>query len=156
MRKTLSKFGNSYALVIDKPIRELLGIRPDTPLELWSDGRRLVIEPRPDAMPPPVERAAAPVASESPYSILCKLVHRHGMSTEAFDRLIHKPMRMFAYLGGLEFDMGCDTPEELASIRRFEECLRVLEGGGTWEEALAQAAQLVPADPVRDEHRGQA
>jgi antitoxin component of MazEF toxin-antitoxin module len=43
--KKLVKHGNSYALIIDKPLLDLLQIGPDTPLEIWSDGQRLVIQP---------------------------------------------------------------------------------------------------------------
>lgn len=43
MVKTLTKHGNSYALVIDKPILELLNIRPDSPLEVRTDGEVLII-----------------------------------------------------------------------------------------------------------------
>ncbi|MCZ7647267.1 MAG: AbrB/MazE/SpoVT family DNA-binding domain-containing protein [Planctomycetota bacterium] len=43
MTKTLTRHGNSYALVIDKPILELLQITPDTPLELVTDGDALVV-----------------------------------------------------------------------------------------------------------------
>ena len=45
MIKTLTKHGNSYALVIDKPILDLLNIRPDTPLEIVTDGKSLVVSP---------------------------------------------------------------------------------------------------------------
>jgi antitoxin component of MazEF toxin-antitoxin module len=45
MRKTLIKHGNSYALVIDKPILELLQVTPDTPLELTTNGDCLVVSP---------------------------------------------------------------------------------------------------------------
>ena len=45
MQKTLTKHGNSYALVIDKPILELLRITPDTPFEIMSDGQCLVLTP---------------------------------------------------------------------------------------------------------------
>ena len=38
MTKTLIKHGNSLALVIDKPILEMLQISADTPLELRTDG----------------------------------------------------------------------------------------------------------------------
>ncbi len=44
MIKKLTKHGNSYALVIDKAIMELLGIGPETPLEISTDGRRLFVE----------------------------------------------------------------------------------------------------------------
>jgi antitoxin MazE len=46
MVKTLTKHGNSYALVIDKPILELLNITPDSLLEVTTDGTTLTIRPR--------------------------------------------------------------------------------------------------------------
>ena len=45
MIKTLTKHGNSYAMVIDKPILELLHTTPETPFEIISDGRSLVLTP---------------------------------------------------------------------------------------------------------------
>jgi antitoxin MazE len=45
MIKTLAKHGNSYAIVIDKPIMDLLNIAPDTQLEMVTDGRSLVLTP---------------------------------------------------------------------------------------------------------------
>ncbi len=45
MTKTLIKHGNSLALVIDKPILEMLHISAETPLELTSNGDVLVVAP---------------------------------------------------------------------------------------------------------------
>ena len=45
MVKTLTKHGNSLALVIDKPILDLLKIEADTPLSISTDGRCLIIAP---------------------------------------------------------------------------------------------------------------
>jgi len=45
MVKNLIKHGNSYALVIDKPIMELLDVTPDTALELTTNGDKLIISP---------------------------------------------------------------------------------------------------------------
>ena len=45
MTKTLTKHGNSFALVIDKPVMKLLRITPDTPLEVTTDGEVLVLSP---------------------------------------------------------------------------------------------------------------
>ncbi|MCC6805779.1 MAG: AbrB/MazE/SpoVT family DNA-binding domain-containing protein [Deltaproteobacteria bacterium] len=45
MRKTLIQHGNSAALIIDKPILELLKITPETPLELSTDGDKLIVAP---------------------------------------------------------------------------------------------------------------
>lgn len=45
MIKKLSKHGNSLAIVIDRPILELLGIDENTPLEIRTDGRAIMVEP---------------------------------------------------------------------------------------------------------------
>ncbi len=45
MTKKLTKHGNSYALVIDKPILELLRITPETPLSISTDGETLMVSP---------------------------------------------------------------------------------------------------------------
>lgn len=45
MVKKLTKHGNSLALVIDRPILDLLKIDPTTPLEITTDGKRLLIAP---------------------------------------------------------------------------------------------------------------
>jgi len=45
MIKKMTKHGNSLALVIDKPVLELLKIDADTPLEISTDGRMLTISP---------------------------------------------------------------------------------------------------------------
>ena len=47
LRKHLTKHGNSYAIIIDRPIMELLNIDPTTPLEISTpDGESLVITPK--------------------------------------------------------------------------------------------------------------
>lgn len=43
MTKTLTKHGNSLALIIDKPILEQMGIDETTPLTLAFDGRCLIV-----------------------------------------------------------------------------------------------------------------
>jgi antitoxin component of MazEF toxin-antitoxin module len=45
MIKRLTPHGNSAALIIDKPVMELLGITMDTPLKITTDGRSLIISP---------------------------------------------------------------------------------------------------------------
>ena len=49
MRKKLVKHGNSYALVIDKPVMELLRVTPETPFDILTDGQSLVLTPHRDA-----------------------------------------------------------------------------------------------------------
>lgn len=43
MIKTLTKHGNSLALVIERPILDLLKIEADTLLEVSTDGKQLII-----------------------------------------------------------------------------------------------------------------
>ena len=57
MIKNLVKHGNSWALVIDKPILDLLKIDPQSPVELTTDGRTVIISPSPEAHPRKVRAA---------------------------------------------------------------------------------------------------
>ena len=43
--KTLTKHGNSLALILDKPILELLNIDIDTPISITTDGKSLTLSP---------------------------------------------------------------------------------------------------------------
>jgi len=49
MVKKLTRHGNSLALVIDKPVLELLNISDDTLLDIATDGQSLFISPVKDA-----------------------------------------------------------------------------------------------------------
>ena len=50
MIKTLTKHGNSAALVIERPILDLLGATIDTAFEVVTDGQALVLTPVKDAV----------------------------------------------------------------------------------------------------------
>lgn len=45
MTKTLVSHGNSAALIIDKPILDILKVDMSTPLEVTTDGESLIISP---------------------------------------------------------------------------------------------------------------
>jgi antitoxin component of MazEF toxin-antitoxin module len=45
MIKTLTKHGISLALVIEKPILELIGADADTPFDISTDGQVLILAP---------------------------------------------------------------------------------------------------------------
>ena len=45
MVKKLTRHGNSLALIIDRPILDLLKIDPETLLDVSSDGKQLIITP---------------------------------------------------------------------------------------------------------------
>jgi antitoxin component of MazEF toxin-antitoxin module len=67
MGKKLTKHGNSMALVIDRPILDLLKIDEATDLELFTDGNCLVIMPQKD-----------PVREKRLHAALASVNHRHG------------------------------------------------------------------------------
>ena len=48
MIKTLSKHGNSLALVIDQGMLDLLKVDAETPFEVTTDGRNLILSPLTD------------------------------------------------------------------------------------------------------------
>ncbi len=45
MIKTLTKHGNSMAIILDRPILDLLNIAENTPLEITTNGESLTISP---------------------------------------------------------------------------------------------------------------
>ena len=49
MSKRLTRTGNSFALVIERPVLEATQIGPDTPLEVSTDGDVIVVSPVRDA-----------------------------------------------------------------------------------------------------------
>ena len=49
MVKKLTKHGNSLALVIEKPILEILGADAGTPFDISTDGQVLILTPVKDA-----------------------------------------------------------------------------------------------------------
>jgi antitoxin MazE len=49
MVKKMTKHGNSLAVVIDRPVLDLLKIDADTPLDISTDGDMLMIRPVRDA-----------------------------------------------------------------------------------------------------------
>jgi antitoxin MazE len=65
MVKTLTKHGNSLALVIDKPILDLLGAGPDTSFDITTDGQSLVLIPIKDAKRQKAFRAALGKANQN-------------------------------------------------------------------------------------------
>jgi antitoxin component of MazEF toxin-antitoxin module len=73
MVKKLTKHGNSLALVIDRPILEPLNIDPETPLDVSTDGKKLIVAP------------ARPTARRKKFEAAQELAHkRYG---QAFRKL---------------------------------------------------------------------
>jgi len=55
LTKSLVKVGNSYAIVLDRTLMDLLGISPDVPVNLQVNGKTLTLSS--SASPASVEQA---------------------------------------------------------------------------------------------------
>ncbi len=75
MVKRLTSHGNSSALIIEKPILEILNITPETPLEITTDGRNIIVSPVRDAKREKAFREA-----------LAKVNRLHGKTLKALAR----------------------------------------------------------------------
>jgi len=73
MIKKMVSHGNSAALIIDKPILEILKIDMDTPLEISTDGKNLIISPIQDTKQETRFRAALQKVNKKHGSTLKKL-----------------------------------------------------------------------------------
>jgi hypothetical protein len=63
MVKKLTKHGSSLALAIDRPILDLLRIDPETPLDVGTDGKRLIVAPAKPSAGDIRRRISAPLNS---------------------------------------------------------------------------------------------
>lgn len=147
MEKHLTVVGNGLALLIDKSMRDLLGITRDTRLRISTDGRRLVLEP----LPPEAEK---PDTNHTPLSVQLDalpvaraLIDRHLMGAEQFKRIsVNSNARLGAYLGWVENgNLERATAEERTTMMRMQTCLRHLDEGMSWDAAIAAAISSCPA-----------
>jgi len=74
MVKTLTRTGNSLALVLDKPLLEATGIDAETPLEVSTDGDVIVIAPVRGKAERARFRAAAEAVAERYAGVFRRLV----------------------------------------------------------------------------------
>ena len=73
MIKKMVSHGNSAALIIDKPILDILKIGMETPLEITTDGKNLIISPVHDAKREAKFRAALQKVNKKHGTTLRKL-----------------------------------------------------------------------------------
>lgn len=64
LEKRLTKVGNSWALVLDKPLMDLAGLSPDQSVEIRSNGNGLVITPAGGGQDPAFLEAKARVTEK--------------------------------------------------------------------------------------------
>jgi antitoxin component of MazEF toxin-antitoxin module len=73
MRKSLICHGNNLALVIEKPMLEVLGINEETLLEITTDGYSIIITPVKDKSRKKLVREAVEKAKKKHHEALKKL-----------------------------------------------------------------------------------
>lgn len=137
MLKRLSTVGNSIALVLDKPIRDQLGIGRDTVVALSTDGKCLIVEPQPPGTelaartPLPDPRRAELLEARATVSAL---EHVYGMTATHIARMFGR--RSFA-ITVFSHTFELDNPQHTAAIAKLKSCLGRLQAGASWDDAIA-------------------
>ncbi len=138
MKKRLQVVGNSLAIVIDKPLRVLLGIGRKTILQVSTDGRRILIEPTGELHAPVI------TASEvDALRVMDTLLQFHGLGQAEFEQLCPRRMRMFAYRGAVMHGIFDDDTRLV--MKRLEACLRQRIAAAPWDLAIRAALDEIPA-----------
>ena len=153
VEKKLVSVGNSVALVLDKPLRETLGIKPTTLVRVMTDGRRLIIEPCGEK-PAVVKRAEAISERTQAMRVAWDLLTRFSIPNDRFAQVCSgwgtcRRLKILYYKMWTEsVDWEHITAGERSVVRRFEVLHAVLERTkGKWDEALAEALAKVPFNP---------
>lgn len=145
MFKHLIRHGNSNALVIDKSLCALLGITPETMLRLWTDGRRLIVEPerQPKLLTPPEEITLR--------QIIMELFEVHGMTRDhvaAVHEMPKPPFSPMFAVGWSDGIAGRASERDAAIQRRYDALLRARRADVSWGAALESALRELPLPPA--------
>lgn len=173
MQKRLAVVGNSLALVIDKSMRNALGITKNTELLVRTDGRRLVIEPV--RLDEPVAKLSAAVFESGGELSLAEqldaravfqiLLNRFEIQPLELARLHHAPLEPLAssrtilrYSSWMAAGhLKKADARETATVRRLRYCLDALLAGAPFERAIELALLAFPlslgtaADELRED-----
>jgi hypothetical protein len=150
--------GDALGIVIDSAILELLRIQPDTPLEISTDGKRLIIQPVWN--PAPVvaaESGRAPMGPEpadfeaprTSAALVDELVLEFHMTNDQFRSLHHA--RNYAntfkahrdYCANHDGRFRAGGTNEMTARRLFA-CLASLRAGRSWDDAISEAVIRSP------------
>jgi antitoxin component of MazEF toxin-antitoxin module len=145
MEKHLQRYGNSLALVIEKPILRALGIGRNTKLTMRTDGRRLIIEPLPDVFEPVVDPDVERLKLDA-NEVATRLLREHKMWQPQVDRLWPGCWSPLLYTSRAEgWSSGTKaTEDDVQTMHRMETCLLALQDKKSWDEAIEAALQRWP------------
>jgi antitoxin component of MazEF toxin-antitoxin module len=145
MEKQLTVIGNSLGLIIDKPLRRVLGVGRKTRLRLSVDGGRLIVEPVRDREP-----GATPARE-----IVTSFQARKAAARAAFDELVvtwgltqeHLTALGSCWSVALYRDWLAVSRDDIGLQPAFDRvtvCLQAMRVGRSWEEAIEGARLVVP------------
>jgi hypothetical protein len=141
MDKHLVRCGNGFGVLIDKSMRALLDITPRTRLKVYTDGRRLVIDPIREAP------AVTPVEELAVVATVRELVEYRGFSNAEIAQIHHRHRGPHAAIRSLIWAEALSrdaTEVDLATARRFAVCLREVRAGARHAPAIETALREVP------------
>ena len=144
MYRQLIRVGNSLAVVIDKPTRALLGIAPETLMRIWTDGRRLVLEPEnaPRAVTPPEELTVRQIVHE--------LIDLHGLSRDhvaVIHGLATPSFSQMLAVGWADGLSNVATERDVAIMHRYHACLTSRRAGVSWDATIERVVLEFPLPP---------
>jgi antitoxin MazE len=152
MVKHLSRIGNSLGLVIERPILRMVGITAKTPLRVSHDGKRILIEPVRNPLPPADVKAEPTVAMPDPYEELAAIdVEQNVRELEGMWGMSDEHARELTDMGLLRcmswastYGFGPPSEEKRQTAQRLEACLDELRADKPWPEAIAAALVSFP------------
>jgi antitoxin component of MazEF toxin-antitoxin module len=150
--KKLVRVGNSVAVVLDKSLRQALGIKPTTLVRVLTDGQRIIIEPTGERTVEAKQTVAITERMRA-LQIAYRMLRNDSMGNEQCAQLtcawaVRRPMlSVLSYIGWLErVDWDTLSVAELRVIRRFEIASTALQADASWPEAIAAAVAAEPFD----------
>jgi antitoxin component of MazEF toxin-antitoxin module len=155
MNKKLITIGNSVAIVLDKALRNALGIKATTLVRVMTDGQRIIIEPSGERTKEATHTVAVSERMRA-IQIGDDLLKRFSMGNELFSQLTCGWPRPRPSLSALHYVSWLQrvpweelTDAEVRVIRRFEIVYRELSKrpeSATWPEAIETALAVEPLD----------
>ena len=150
MEKHLIAVGNSQALIIEKSLREALGINTKTRLNVITDGVRLIIEPvRIDPLRVVSTERDRPFAVRRVGALMVyDALERRGLDDQKFKRLTGHAISPFR----MQLKLGLNAPSLvplILAMDRLDVCIDMLNAGATWDEAIDAALSKVPTEVIQ-------
>jgi antitoxin component of MazEF toxin-antitoxin module len=144
--KRLSRLGNSFALILDRPMLHSLGIGPSSKLRVHSDGQRIIIEAARSKHDPAFASSAA-FAIRRDALIQSARFLEACVGPEAMEALGAGRVHFGRFVSRIRYQTRSSTTDDLV-MDRLEHVRFVYESSATAtiEDAVAAALKALPGD----------